>query len=645
MRLAPIVVLLLSTIAANGQDPSAATHGAGVLDDLEQRTEEALARIPRATSFDEANRNRPALRSRLREATGIDRLPIVQDSRAAVLGAVSREGYRIEKVVFETLPDVFATGHLYLPDEAAAPAPAVVLYPGRSWEEGKSSPPAQIFASNMAKLGFAVLAFDPIGQGERQTDDEASYDPPAQLLGVSAQGLIQYEIRSALDYLVSRPEVDADRIGITGVADGFATWIATALDDRIRAAVVIDDTTDLSALIRRTRVSDWSGGPDAGEVVPGLIRFANNHELLAAIVPRPVLIIPAPQDVDGARTVYDYGMDLYSATNTARLGFLEVGEPGDQQPKRTAAYRWFARWLESAPDTGSIREQQTVVAPADSPQMRCLPEGQTLPAGPGISKALASLLKTVPASGGEDPTSLMGGVPPRHPVSYGLDTVPVQRCMFETQPGIEVPAVVLRPGPEGVDFEAGILIALADTGKESLVSDPLVTEALRRKWIIWAIDPRGTGASAVASPNWALAVSRLLGEDFTWRQGWDVYQLATAAANSMTHRVALYARGRTSTLAAAYAIYLDKSASLQWAVLRDGVVSLKDAARRPRLLQPLPTAPASLPFGLLQQTDLPAMLEQANVRIFLIDPADQPRLSETGRMTLANEDAFIHRDW
>src|SRR5262249_10284179 len=130
--------------------------------------------------------------------------------------------------------------------------------------------------------------------------------------------------------------------------------------------------------------------------------------------------------------------------------------------------------------------------------------------------------------------------------------------------------------------DKGVLVAVDDRGKEGLASDPLVAEAIRKRgWQLWAIDPRGVGELETPKSGWAFAVSLLLGENFVWRQGWDIRRILELA--SATHRVALYARGHNAALAATYAIA--QGAAPDWAVLREGFVSFRQFYDRPRSLE------------------------------------------------------------
>ena len=242
------------------------------------------------------------------------------------------------------------------PRASTGPAPAVLFYPGHWWPDSKARPDFQAFCINMARLGFVVLSFDPFGQGERGVSSRDHRRTEALLVGVAQQGFAEYETRCALEYLLSRPEVDPRRVGITGASGGgYNTWITAALDDRIAAAVPVVGTSEFAEQIRVCRPLDWYHAAEHCHFVPGLIRYANNHELLAMAAPKPVLIIAASRDqsfpLAGVREVADYGRELYESYGAGEKIGLVVDEAeghGYQRAKREAAYGWFLRWLMQA---------------------------------------------------------------------------------------------------------------------------------------------------------------------------------------------------------------------------------------------------------------------------------------------------------
>src|SRR4051794_28121349 len=360
-------------------------RGAAVLDNLERRAREALAAIPRSDTARDADRMRGPRRRELERSLGTGRLPWPPALIPKVVGTLRRPGYRIEKVVYETLPDMRVPAHLYLPDGLDRPAPAILFYPGHWWADSKARPDFQAFCINMARFGFVVLSFDPFGQGERGVSSRDHRRTEALLVGVAQQGFAEYETRCALEYLLSRPEVDPKRVGMTGASGGgYNTWVTAALDDRIAAAVPVVGTSDFAEQIRVCRPLDWYHAAEHCHFVPGLIRYANNHELLGMAAPKPILIIAAARDesfpLAGIREVAAYGRALYESYRAdGKIGLMvdESEGHGYQRAKREAAYGWFLLWLMQRGDGGPHPEPPTETEPFDSEALRCFPPAGT----------------------------------------------------------------------------------------------------------------------------------------------------------------------------------------------------------------------------------------------------------------------------
>src|SRR5690554_4965036 len=155
----------------------------------------------------------------------------------------------IEKLYFESRPGYYVTAIFCYPENRTEPLPAILFCSGHA-AEGFRSTTYQTMIFNYAKKGFAVLAFDPIGQGERirYLDEsgkprlgstiEHSY-PGSQsfLAGISPANFFIWDGIRAVDYLMTREEVDPQRIGITGRSGGGTqTAYIAAMDERIHAA-------------------------------------------------------------------------------------------------------------------------------------------------------------------------------------------------------------------------------------------------------------------------------------------------------------------------------------------------------------------------------------------------------------------------
>ena len=310
--------LLLSTLAvaqtAPAPKPAVDNSGRAQLNhylDAIAAKDEATRRdeIGKITTREQAEVRQQMVRAKLLDLMGgnFDKTPL----NARVLGATQLDGFRIEKVVYESQPHFYVPALFYLPDahsaeEARAKLPAVVVSAGH-YANGKVSD--FIIASELARNGFAVLSYDPIGQGERlQYPDPANPDktlatgPTGEhseaglqptLIGDALARYFAWDAVRAVDYLLTRPEVDGDRIGAYGCSGGgVMTALLTAADRRVKAAGVACYITSFNALLPAI------GPQDAEQSTPNFIAsgfdFADWVELAA---PRPYAIIGTVQDM------------------------------------------------------------------------------------------------------------------------------------------------------------------------------------------------------------------------------------------------------------------------------------------------------------------------------------------------------------
>lgn len=558
------------------------------LDELERRAVRSLESIRRAHTPQEAAAARPELRRRLERALGHKQMPWPPKPNGRVTGTVRRSGYRIDKVVFESLPGVQVPGHLYLPDGAAARVPAILFYNGHWYESSKTLPDHQAFAIHMARSGFAVFSFDPFGQGERGVSTRDHRRVSSLLAGVSQQGFAEYETQCALEYLLSRPEADTHRIGMTGASGGgYNTWITASLDDRIHTAVPVVGTSQFALQIHFARELDWYKAAEHCHFVPGLITFADNHELLAMAAPRPVLVINSATDPGFvAGTLIDYGRSLYAAHGMPeRFGYFNDPSAGHgyQQRKREAAYGWFLRHLMNRGDGSPSAEGPVDVAAPDAAELQCFPEGKRA-AGPGMEAFIRNLAAGIRARGPAVPSKFFGSDPPIA-ATPPMNTEPEQR--LEVVAGeVRIPALLLRP----TGAPKGLLVAALDAGKDAAAADPVVRRARDRSWSVLAIDARGIGELSTGKRGWTAAVSLLAGDHFVWRQASDllaVVRAIRAAPDYARRPLAWYARGDNMALASSYAIAEASrigSPIRSWA-LREGFLSYRQFLDRPASLE------------------------------------------------------------
>jgi hypothetical protein len=179
--------------------------------------------------------------------------------------------------------------------------------------------------------------------------------------------------------------------------------------------------------------------------------------------------------------------------------------------------------------------------------------------------------------------AVLGQLPAPLPLDPKIEPRDVQRLEIPIEAGIKVPAFLLRPEAE----ERGVLVALDDRGKEALASEPLIRAALEDHWAVCGVDPRGLGELGTTDRGWVAAVSLLLGENFIWREAWDLRRSMAylAAAPPLAGKpFALYARGDNATLAATYTLAQESRAGkslLRCFVLRDGFLSFREFLDRP----------------------------------------------------------------
>ena len=175
-----------------------------------------------------------------------------------ITGTVERPAYRIEKLIFESQPKFYVPAHLYLPKAGKAPFPAVLAPLGHA-PDGKNYRSYQTLFQNLARQGFAVFTWDPPGQGERfqylnRHSGQSLYGPtgehdqfgwPALLIGSTTTQFEVIDGIRAVDYLVSRSEIDSTKIGCCGHSGGGTqTMYLCALEPRITAAVVVEGHTE-----------------------------------------------------------------------------------------------------------------------------------------------------------------------------------------------------------------------------------------------------------------------------------------------------------------------------------------------------------------------------------------------------------------
>lgn len=319
---------------------------------VEKRADERRAAL---NSKSDAEAYVQDVRARIQQCFG--RWPEKTPLNARVTGTVERDAYTIEKVIFESRPDFPVTANLYLPKGRRAPAPGVVGTCGHS-TNGKAADAYQSFAQGLARQGYVCLIYDPIGQGERLqyvTDDlkprrgsgvsEHLYAGNQQfLVGEFFGAWRAWDGIRALDYLLTRPEVDPSRVGVTGNSGGgtMTTWLCGAEPRWSMAAPSCFVTTFLHNLENELPA-------DTEQCPPRALALGLDHsDFIAAMAPKPVVLLGKERDffdVRGIEQAHARLRRLYGLLGAEENIGLFVGptEHGYTQENREAMYRWFNR--------------------------------------------------------------------------------------------------------------------------------------------------------------------------------------------------------------------------------------------------------------------------------------------------------------
>jgi len=277
-----------------------------------------------------------------------------------ITGTLIKNGYKVEKLYYESQPDFYVTASLFVPDKLDGKAPAVIYCSGHT-HDGFRSMAYQRVILNLVKKGFVVFAFDPVSQGERWqyfdpdfgkskiggSTSEHSYSGAQCFLNGSSQAryMIWDGIR-AVDYLLTREEVDPERIGITGRSGGGtqSSYIA-AFDDRILAAAPECYISGIQRLLETI-------GPQDGEqnFYHGLANGIDHADLLEVRAPKPALLITTTRDffsIQGARETADEIKGAYQAFEKPE--YFQIIEDDDihtsTKANRERMYAFFQKFL------------------------------------------------------------------------------------------------------------------------------------------------------------------------------------------------------------------------------------------------------------------------------------------------------------
>jgi cephalosporin-C deacetylase-like acetyl esterase len=392
MRALPLLALILVPLAVRAQDGDPRQSLENYLKAEAKKHFDVRRQVVANLKTPEDIRKRQEfLKQKFLEALG--GFPEKTPLNARVVGTLRCDGFRVEKVIYESRPHHHVTANLYLPEDRT-PVPGVLLPCGHS-DNGKAAEAYQRACILMARNGLAVLCYDPIGQGERNQLLDKAGKPSIRgtsehtMIGIGAllvgQNTATYRIWDgirSLDYLASRPEIDPKRLGCTGNSGGGTlTAYLMALDERIVAAAPSCYVTTLEKLFATI------GPQDAEQNITGQVAFGMEHaDFITMRAPRPTLMCVASRDffdIDGAWTTFREASLIYAKLGHGeRVALFEFDDKhGFSKPRREAAMRWLRRWLLGKDDAPTEGNSKTFT----DAELQCTRSGQVLEDFKGVS--------------------------------------------------------------------------------------------------------------------------------------------------------------------------------------------------------------------------------------------------------------------
>jgi cephalosporin-C deacetylase-like acetyl esterase len=468
-------------------------------------------------TIEDVQRRRAHLRERMLDDLGgfPERTPL----NARVVGVLQRSAYKIEKVIFESQPHFYVTANLYLPKTGRPPYPAI-LFPLGHEPGGKTNPTWQQMLGSLATKGFVALTWDPIGQGERlqiydedlgeskvgdSTTEHTVVGTQCLLVGDHLARYTIWDGMRALEYLLTRPEVDPTRVGLTGNSGGGThTAYIAALDDRIQVAAP-------SCYITSWRLMLQTIGPqDAEQTFPFWLKDGFDYpDYLYAFAPKPYFLLSAIRDffpIAGARETFAEASRVYSAIGAKeKVGMFEADDGhGYSKPRRLAAYEWFGRLLRGVED----KDPEPQIEMATPEELRCTPTGQvsTSLGGESVFTLNQKRLERVQSNRRMPPAELPRKVqeliryePPstsQEVQRYGTITrsgYQIERLTYESESGITIPSLLFVP--EGGDDKKAAVVIVSGDGKKA--SAPEAERLVKSGMVVLSIDARGFGETQI----------------------------------------------------------------------------------------------------------------------------------------------------
>ena len=576
---------------------------------------------------------------------------------ARTLGTIERQGYRIEKILYESVPQFHIPANLYIPTSGKAPYPAVLFQMGHS-DNGKAYASYQRCCQGLARLGYLVLAFDPMGQGERiyypgstlqrtrllSSDDEHT-TPGKQmlLLGDTCTRLQVWDAVRSLDYLAAHPLADPKRLAATGQSGGGTlTMLLAAVDDRLAAAAVMMGNTENFAC------ADFNPPGSTDDAEQNLLGSAplgfDRWDLLYPLAPKPLLLQVSAKDsfgtysssyVTSGREEYGKLRAVYEKLGAGgRIAWTETPLPhGLSYDSRLAIYNWFGRWLKG--DAAQIAEEPQVEPERDE-TLWVAPSGSVVKSFGGrtpfqLNRSREVERTPVPLAGllgARLPDAALQATILRKVPSRGVD---IEALEVNSDPKVWIPAWLFLP--KQTDPAKPVVLTLEPNGRNGRWGEDGLYQSLAQQgYPICAADVRGIGDLAPefgrGAPRYARSheeeenyawASLILGTPLLGQRVTDILALVGALANHPAlagRKIRLAAQGKMTVPAIFAAALTPKIDSLY---LAGGLISFRSIVESENYSHSF----ANFAPRLLRHTDLPEVIAALAPRqVTLAGPVD-----------------------
>lgn len=355
-----LLTLLLATTASHAADPrkviGPSTADQNLSDYFQDQTMQLANRsLKNIKSLEDWEQKRVTYRKQLFEMLGLSPQPAKTDLKPEITGTINSDGFIVENITFQSRPGLYVTGNLYRPAKQEGKIPAILYVCGHGGVKKNgiiygNKVHYQHHGEWFARNGYVCLTIDTLQLGEIEGLHHGTYrEGMWEWLsrGYTPAGVEAWNCIRALDYLQSRPEVDGEKLGVTGRSGGGAySWWIAALDERIKAAVPVAGITSLK-----------------NHVIDGVIEghcdcmfMVNTYQwdyaqVAALVAPRPLLISNTDKDsifpLDGVVDVYRSAMQIYELYGVPQNLGLQIteGPHKDTQELRIHAFRWFNHFL------------------------------------------------------------------------------------------------------------------------------------------------------------------------------------------------------------------------------------------------------------------------------------------------------------